>query len=56
MYFEHAEEYGPLLNLKVSMRRSRPGLGPVPMVGLGLIEHAFLYLMFLTGRFPVLPA
>ncbi|KAH7060577.1 muts domain V-domain-containing protein [Macrophomina phaseolina] len=33
MYFEHAEEYGPLLNLKVSLRRSRPGLGPVPMAG-----------------------
>ncbi|OJD30956.1 2 protein [Diplodia corticola] len=33
LYFEHAEEYGPLLNLKVSLRRSRPGLGPVPMAG-----------------------
>ncbi|GME61198.1 MutS protein-like protein 1 [Neofusicoccum parvum] len=33
LYFEHAEEYGPLLNLKVSQRRSRPGLGPVPMAG-----------------------
>ncbi|EOD52178.1 putative 2 protein [Neofusicoccum parvum UCRNP2] len=28
LYFEHAEEYGPLLSLKVSQRRSRPGLGP----------------------------
>ncbi|GME40318.1 MutS protein-like protein 1 [Neofusicoccum parvum] len=33
LYFEHAEEYGPLLSLKVSQRRSRPGLGPVPMAG-----------------------
>ncbi|KKY26180.1 putative dna mismatch repair protein muts [Diplodia seriata] len=33
LYFEHAEEYGPLLNLKVSLRRSRPGLGPIPMAG-----------------------
>ncbi|KAB2573957.1 MutS protein-like protein 1 [Lasiodiplodia theobromae] len=33
LYFEHAEEYGPLLNLKVSQRKSRPGLGPVAMAG-----------------------
>ena len=31
LYFEHAEQYGPLLNLKVASRRTN--LGPVPMAG-----------------------
>lgn len=30
LYFEHAEEYGPLLNLKVAQKKT--GAGPVPMV------------------------
>jgi hypothetical protein len=30
LYFEHAEEYGPLLNLKVA--RKKTNAGPVPMV------------------------
>lgn len=30
LYFEHAEEYGPLLNLKVA--RKKTSAGPVPMV------------------------
>ncbi|KAI5465918.1 muts domain V-domain-containing protein [Mariannaea sp. PMI_226] len=31
LYFEHAEEYGPLLNLKVASKRTNAG--PVPMAG-----------------------
>ena len=31
LYFEHAEEYGPLLNLKVASKKTIAG--PVPMVG-----------------------
>ncbi|KAI1132055.1 muts domain V [Nemania abortiva] len=31
LYFEHAEEYGPLLNLKVAQKRTNAG--PVPMAG-----------------------
>ena len=30
MYFEHAQEYGPLLNLKVASKKTNAG--PVPMV------------------------
>lgn len=30
LYFEHAEEYGPLLNLKVAQKKT--AAGPVPMV------------------------
>lgn len=30
LYLEHAEKYGPLLNLKVAQKRT--GAGPVPMV------------------------
>jgi hypothetical protein len=32
LYFEHAEEYGPLLNLKVAQKKTNAG--PVPMVAL----------------------
>ena len=32
MYFEHAQEYGPLLNLKVASKKT--SAGPVPMVSL----------------------
>jgi hypothetical protein len=31
LYFEHADEYGPLLNLKVASKKTNAG--PVPMVG-----------------------
>jgi hypothetical protein len=31
LYFEHAEEFGPLLNLKVARRQSR-NAPPIPMV------------------------
>lgn len=31
LYFEHAEEYGPLLNLKVASKKT--SAGPVPMAG-----------------------
>lgn len=30
LYFEHADEYGPLLNLKVAQKKT--SAGPVPMV------------------------
>lgn len=30
LYFEHAEEYGPLLNIKVAQKKT--AAGPVPMV------------------------
>lgn len=30
LYFEHASEYGPLLNLKVASKKT--SAGPVPMV------------------------
>ncbi len=30
LYFEHAQEFGPLLNLKVAAKRTNAG--PVPMV------------------------
>ncbi len=30
LYFEHADEFGPLLNLKVAQKKT--GAGPVPMV------------------------
>lgn len=32
LYFEHAEEYGPLLNLKVAQKKT--AAGPVPMVNI----------------------
>ncbi|KAI4236824.1 MAG: hypothetical protein LQ349_002290 [Xanthoria aureola] len=33
LYFEHATEYGPLLNLKVAQKRSKAGVPSVPMAG-----------------------
>jgi len=30
LYFEHADKYGPLLNLKVAQKKT--AAGPVPMV------------------------
>lgn len=43
LYFEHAEEYGPLLNLKVASKKTNAG--PVPMVGF-LFFLAVLSLIF----------
>lgn len=43
LYFEHAEEYGPLLNLKVASKKTNAG--PVPMVGF-LFSLAVLLLAF----------
>lgn len=46
LYFEHAEEYGPLLNLKVAQKKT--SAGPVPMVGFswpGAFFVAFLWLV-----------
>jgi hypothetical protein len=39
LYFEHAEEYGPLLNLKVAQKKT--SAGAVPMV----IPHSLLFLV-----------
>ena len=36
LYFEHAEKYGPLLNIKVSQKRT--GVGPVPMAGFPFVN------------------
>ncbi|KAI9813137.1 MAG: DNA mismatch repair ATPase msh1 [Pycnora praestabilis] len=36
LYFEHAEEYGPLLNLKVAQRRT--SAGPVSMAGFPIYQ------------------
>ncbi|KAL8734204.1 MAG: hypothetical protein Q9166_001690 [cf. Caloplaca sp. 2 TL-2023] len=33
LYFEQAEEYGPLLNLKVAQKKSKAGVPSVPMAG-----------------------
>ncbi len=50
LYFEHAQEYGPLLNLKVGLKKTTAG--PVPMVSLPLFSvsclfHFILYLFYL---------
>lgn len=36
LYFEHAQEYGPLLNIKVASKKTNAG--PVPMVSLSLLS------------------
>ncbi|KAI0397886.1 muts domain V [Xylariaceae sp. FL0594] len=44
LYFEHAEEYGPLLNLKVA--RKKTNAGPVPMAGFPFFQlERFLKLL-----------
>ena len=45
LYFEHAEEYGPLLNLKVARRKTNAG--DVPMVRK---IHGFMRLVFLIDH------
>jgi hypothetical protein len=45
LYFEHAEEYGPLLNLKVAQKKT--GAGPVPMV-ISIVLWCLVDLMFLV--------
>ncbi|KAH7162753.1 MutS2 protein [Dactylonectria estremocensis] len=36
LYFEHAEEYGPMLNLKVATKKTNAG--PVPMAGFPFLQ------------------
>ncbi|PTB46861.1 hypothetical protein M441DRAFT_75652 [Trichoderma asperellum CBS 433.97] len=36
LYFEHAEEYAPLLNLKLTSKKTNPG--PVPMAGFPVFQ------------------
>ena len=45
LYFEHAEKYGPLLNIKVAQKKT--GAGPVPMAGFPFI-HLERYLKILV--------
>lgn len=40
LYFEHADEYGPLLNLKVAQKKTAAGL--VPMVNFSLVQTPHL--------------
>lgn len=52
LYFEHAEEYGPLLNLKVAQKPTRAG--PVPMVCMMVVSDVGIHLM-IAVRIPVSP-
>ncbi|KAI0913732.1 muts domain V [Ustulina deusta] len=46
LYFEHAEEYGPLLNLKVAQKKTNAG--PVPMAGFPFFQlERFLKILVL---------
>lgn len=55
MYFEHAEEYGPLLNLKVA--RKKTSAGPVPMVITPNLNSTSIYKIdYPPGWLPHLPA
>ncbi|KAI8632067.1 muts domain V [Xylariaceae sp. FL1651] len=46
LYFEHAEEYGPLLNLKVAHKKTNAG--PVPMAGFPFFQlERFLKILVL---------
>lgn len=61
LYFEHAEEYGPLLNLKVAQKKTNAGL--VPMVSWFIIYYPSyvccrdtISLIPLVGWFPLLSA
>lgn len=49
LYFEHAEEYGPLLNLKVAQKKT--AAGPVPMV-IQHLDHD-ISVIGLPGRLPL---
>jgi hypothetical protein len=53
LYFEHAEEYGPLLNLKVAQKptKSNSGAGPISMVNLFMpLPRTFSYPSRLASR------
>ena len=64
LYFEHADEYGPLLNLKVASKKT--SAGPVPMVRAASLripihipdkppkKKALRVLTLWLGRFPLL--
>lgn len=63
LYFEHADEYGPLLNLKVASKKTNAG--PVPMVSsllpsissiLDPLAPYLIIIICLAGRVPLLPA
>lgn len=62
LYFEHADEYGPLLNLKVASKKT--SAGPVPMVSsllpsissmLDPLAPCLIIIICLVGRVPLLP-
>lgn len=63
LYFEHADEYGPLLNIKVASKKTNAG--PVPMVSsllpsissiLDPLAPYLIIIICLAGRVPLLPA
>lgn len=43
LYFEHADQYGPLLNIKVAQKRTTAGR--VSMVKVGSYTHEACYLI-----------
>jgi hypothetical protein len=53
LYFEHADKFGPLLNLKVAKKRT--SAGPVSMVCILYSHDSFIKLIKL-GRLSILPA
>lgn len=57
MYFEQAEKYGPLLNIKVAQKKTMAGM--VSMVR-SLFHYPFLHTVFPSdqhlGRFSIFPA
>lgn len=56
LYFEHAEELAPLLNLKLAKRPSRLGAPVVPMVSAVLSGCTRRLTPNRTGWLPILPA
>lgn len=52
LYFEHAEEFGPLLNLKVATKKTNAG--PVSMVRFS--RAGCYHMLTLLVRIPLLPA
>jgi hypothetical protein len=64
LYFEHAEEFGPLLNIKVANKKTNAGLVPMVCLSLPSILTLSFHLLVryltiiarLIGRFSLLPA
>lgn len=52
LYFEHAEEYAPLLNLKLTSKKTNPG--PVPMVITPLSLFPFVMYIHTHKALPIL--